>query len=110
MTFQMAEVAVLRQMFADILFLIARLRAPPRARIRGRRDGKALIAIAEVPLDGGKATSSSVPARAKPRFSTPPARAAARFIVARALRRGNHSRPITRNPGNVGLEAFDSTL
>jgi hypothetical protein len=28
-TFQMAEVAVLRQMFADILSLIARLRAPP---------------------------------------------------------------------------------
>jgi hypothetical protein len=28
-TFQMAEVAVLRQMFADILLLIARLRAPP---------------------------------------------------------------------------------
>jgi hypothetical protein len=28
-TFQMAEVAVSRQMFADILSLIARLRAPP---------------------------------------------------------------------------------
>ena len=28
-TFQMAEVAVLRQMFQDILSLIARLRAPP---------------------------------------------------------------------------------
>jgi hypothetical protein len=28
-TFQMAEVAVLRQMFAEILSLIARLRAPP---------------------------------------------------------------------------------
>lgn len=29
LTFQMAEVAVPRQMFADILMLIARLRAPP---------------------------------------------------------------------------------
>ena len=29
MTFQMAEVAISRQMFADILLLIARLRAPP---------------------------------------------------------------------------------
>ena len=29
LTFQMAEVAVSRQMFADILSLIARLRAPP---------------------------------------------------------------------------------
>ena len=28
-TFQLAEVAVPRQMFADILLLIARLRAPP---------------------------------------------------------------------------------
>jgi hypothetical protein len=28
-TFQLAEVAVSRQMFADILLLIARLRAPP---------------------------------------------------------------------------------
>jgi hypothetical protein len=28
-TFQMAEVAVPRQMFADILMLIAQLRAPP---------------------------------------------------------------------------------
>jgi hypothetical protein len=28
-TFQMAEVAVSQQMFADILALIARLRAPP---------------------------------------------------------------------------------
>jgi hypothetical protein len=28
-TFQLAEVAVLREMFADILSLIARLRAPP---------------------------------------------------------------------------------
>ena len=28
-TFQLAEVAVPRQMFADILWLIARLRAPP---------------------------------------------------------------------------------
>jgi hypothetical protein len=28
-TFQMAEVAVPRQMFAEILSLIARLRAPP---------------------------------------------------------------------------------
>jgi hypothetical protein len=28
-TFQMAEVAVSRQMFAEILSLIARLRAPP---------------------------------------------------------------------------------
>ena len=29
LTFQLAEVAVLRQMFADILSLIARLRSPP---------------------------------------------------------------------------------
>ena len=33
-TFQLAEVAVPRQMFADILLLIARLRAPPSVRVR----------------------------------------------------------------------------
>ena len=35
-TFQMAEVAVSRQMFADILSLIARLRAPPAPSMRGQ--------------------------------------------------------------------------
>jgi len=34
-TFQMAEVAVPQQMFADILSLIARLRAPPAPRVSG---------------------------------------------------------------------------
>jgi Transposase DDE domain group 1 len=38
-TFQMAEVAVSRQMFADILSLIARLRAPPAAAWRGASVG-----------------------------------------------------------------------
>jgi hypothetical protein len=33
-TFQLTEVAVPRQMFADILMLIARLRAPPAAGVR----------------------------------------------------------------------------
>jgi Transposase DDE domain group 1 len=37
-TFQMAEVAVPRQMFADILSLIARLRGTTHAHRRGRRD------------------------------------------------------------------------
>ena len=36
LTFQMTEVAVPRQMFADILMLIARLRAPPALHRCGR--------------------------------------------------------------------------
>jgi hypothetical protein len=42
-TFQMTKVAVSREMFADILSLIARLRAPPapaRAEDRARPDGQ----------------------------------------------------------------------
>ena len=38
--FQMAEVAVSRQMFADILSLISRLQAPPP--VRAKRRGSAL--------------------------------------------------------------------
>jgi Transposase DDE domain group 1 len=40
LTFQIAEVAVPRQMFADILSLIARLRAPPTPAWERRRQGR----------------------------------------------------------------------
>jgi hypothetical protein len=63
-TFQMAEVAVSRQMFAEILTLIARLRAPPAPSMKGLRGGKARITIGEVRFDGSKATSSSAPRKA----------------------------------------------
>jgi hypothetical protein len=59
-TFQLAEVAVPRQMFQQILSLIARLRAPhqrERARIQMQQATKA-----EMSLDEGKPAGSS-PAR-----------------------------------------------
>jgi hypothetical protein len=62
-TFQMAEVAVSRQMFAEILMMIARC-GHTRASMKGLRGGKALITIGEVRFDGGKATSSSAPRQA----------------------------------------------
>jgi hypothetical protein len=49
-TFQMAEVAVPRQMFAEILSLIARLQAPP-ALARQRRCQMRQTTNAEVPLE-----------------------------------------------------------
>ncbi|MGA7372033.1 MAG: hypothetical protein WBW37_05345, partial [Methyloceanibacter sp.] len=55
----MTEVAVPRQMFADILMLIARL----RRRMKGLRDLKARTAMGEVRLDEGKATSSGAAGR-----------------------------------------------
>jgi hypothetical protein len=47
-TFPLAEVAVSRQMFAGILSLIARLRAPPRARMRSQRHRMRQATTAEV--------------------------------------------------------------
>jgi len=46
-----AEVAVSRQMFADMLSLIARLRAPTRARTRGQRHQMRQAPAAEVRFD-----------------------------------------------------------
>jgi hypothetical protein len=63
-TFQMAEVAVSRQMFAEILMLDRPVAGTARASMKGLRGGKALITIGEVRFDGGKATSSSVPRQA----------------------------------------------
>jgi hypothetical protein len=69
-TFQMAEVAVSRQMFAEILSLIARLRAPPAPAWRGFRGRKALIKTGEVRLDEGKQANSSPPDRQSSAFAT----------------------------------------
>jgi len=57
--FQMAEVAVPRQMLHDILWLIARLQAPPAPQHEGRWDRMRQTTTAEVRLDEGEATSSS---------------------------------------------------
>jgi hypothetical protein len=52
--FQMVEVAVSRQMFADILMRIARLRAPPVS-ARGALGSMGQATTAKVRLDAGKA-------------------------------------------------------
>jgi Transposase DDE domain group 1 len=88
-TFQMAEIAVSRQMFADILRLIARPRAPARESMRVV-GSDATGTTGEVRLDAGRAASSAPRRRAKCGFDAPGPRGA-RFTVARAPRRG--SRP-----------------
>jgi Transposase DDE domain group 1 len=88
-TFQMAEIAVSRQMFADILRLIARPRAPARESMRVV-GSDATGTTGEVRLDAGRAASSAPRRRAKCGFD-PPGPRGARFTVARAPRRG--SRP-----------------
>ena len=57
-TFQMAEVAVPRQMFQEILSLIARLRAPPAPAHDKRWRQMQQTTAAEVRLDEARATSS----------------------------------------------------
>ena len=88
-TFQMAEIAVSRQMFADILRLIARPRAPARESMRVV-GSDATGTTGEVRLDAGRAASSAPRRRAKCGFDASGPRGA-RFTVARAPRRG--SRP-----------------
>jgi hypothetical protein len=53
-TFQMAEVAVPRQMFFDILLLIARLRAPPAPDMSGPRNQMRPVTTGKVRLDAGQ--------------------------------------------------------
>jgi hypothetical protein len=71
-TFQLAEVAVSPQMFADILSLIARLRAPPapgmRAQRRSNRTGDDAKAV---PCTGKTARFSASPQSNRPVRSPP---------------------------------------
>jgi hypothetical protein len=63
-TFQIAEVAVPRQMFQEILMLIGRLRASPAAPTwRGRGGRTRAMTTGEVCLDAHKATRFSAYAR-----------------------------------------------
>ena len=96
-TFQMAEVAVPRQMFADILSLIARCGHRPRQHERGQ----ARSLTPEVRPDDGKAPNFS-PAR--PSISPPSLSAGRRrpnFIAARLAETEMRTQP-TWNPGDVG--------
>src|SRR3984893_9276383 len=82
-TFQMAEVAVPKQMFREILALIVRLRAPPAPACPA--DGRQMrqTATAEVRLDEGKATSSSTARRATRRFGFEQRQLRSNFVAAR---------------------------
>jgi DDE family transposase len=65
-TFQMAEVAVSRQMLAEILMLIAPAASAARTGMNGRSGQMRQTMTAEVRLDEGKATSSGA---ARPSYS-----------------------------------------
>ena len=100
-TFQMAEVAVSRQMFADILSLIARLRAPPPLmlvpadQMRDATTGK-------VRLDAGEAARFSASAQSIGPFDR---LVRPRGAVYRCRRRpkGRFWLTTNGNPGNIGL-------
>ncbi len=99
-TFQMAEIAVSRQMFADILRLIARLRAPARESMR-IVGSDATGTTGEVRLDAGRAAGSAPRRRAKCGFdaSGPP-----RGAIYRC--EGAPTRiPASQRPGIWGMSA-----
>ena len=102
-TFQMAEVAVSRQMFQEILSLISRLRAPP-ARASMRVLGQMRQATTgEVRLDEHKAARLSASAQSTGGFDR---LLRTRCAICHCPRRpkGRPSPPTTRNPRNVNLE------
>ena len=70
-TFQMAEVAVPRQMFQEILWLIARLRAPPAAVCGALGQMMRQATTAKERLDAGKAERFSASARQRWLFRPP---------------------------------------
>jgi hypothetical protein len=81
-TFQMAQVAVSRQLFADILMLNARLRAPPAPACP--EDGVKCDrpTTGEVRLDERQATGCSLATRATRRFGSKTGVAAIKFHCA----------------------------
>jgi hypothetical protein len=77
----LAEIAVSRQMFADILMLIVRQRAPP-AGVTGRWGQLRQTTTGEVRLDERKATGSDLASRATRRFGLQTELAAIEFRCA----------------------------
>jgi hypothetical protein len=100
-TFQMAEVAVPKQIFREILSLIVRLRAPPAPACPADRGHMRQTATAEVCLDEGKATNSGTARRATDDLALN--RGSCDRI---SLRRASMRRKITlNNPGFWGMSA-----
>ena len=96
-TFQMAEVAVSRQMFADILSLIARLRAPPAPACRPKRQQRRCALIPP-----NQRVSA---ARCRQLTALPPlCGRRARFTLARAGQKRDPRPRKRRNLANVGLK------
>jgi hypothetical protein len=100
-TFQMAEVAVPRQMFQEILSLIAQLRAPPVPVWPGDQ--------ADAPGDGGRGgprcgQSNHLSARRRGQLAALTISRVTRHAICRCSRprRDEHGLTTTRNPGNVG--------
>jgi len=95
-TFQMAEVAVPRQMFQEILSLIARLRAPT-----GRSGQIRQTTTAEVCLDEGQATSFGPARQETARFGCQRGWLWPNFVAVCLDETKNRARR-ARNPRNVG--------
>ncbi len=100
-TFQMAEVAVPRQMFAEILSLIARLRAPPAPAWgrRGRFDKRRQRCA---PTQAERHVSAQ--RRGQLGFSPPAGHAGRDLPLLQDARRDDHPLTTTRTPGNVGQD------
>ncbi len=100
-TFQMAEVAVPRQMFAEILSLIARPARTARASVTEDARRMRQTTTVEVRLDQGKAASFGAVGPTRPPFWLLPGRLRANFVAARLPGTEDHVGQ-TRNPGNIG--------
>jgi hypothetical protein len=99
-TFQMAEVAVLRWMFAEILMLIARLRAPPASARRVWRSNASGVERRGRPCTGRQSVSP------RPRGHSTALTAfrgpGERSYLAENAQRGDHHLATAGHRGNVG--------
>jgi hypothetical protein len=100
-TFQLAEVAVSRQMFADILMVTAQLRGATRTGVTGRWSQMRQTTTAEVRLDERNATGCSLASRATRRFGCQRGWPRSNFVARRPDETEDHAQR-TGNPGNVG--------
>ena len=100
--FQMAEVAVSRQMFQEILMLVARLRAPPAPAWTGDRVRMRQTTTVEVRLDTGKAKGFGAWAKSTGWFNST-VHAVTDLPLPKTPGAAILSPQPTRNLGNVGL-------
>jgi Transposase len=101
LTFQMAEVAVPRRMFRDILSLIARAAGAARAGVIGRSGHMRRTMTAEVRLDDGSSGFRLRRARG-PTFGFQSGRSQNRILLRRTSMRGTF---MLKGPGIRGMSA-----